>query len=162
MSHYMRALTIVMYALWPLSTWAAGITLGDTLSGVPTSAWASVLVLSAVSGLLALLQRMNRAMELERKLLVLAEKDPNGEATLRVREELTATALSDGWQLFIVWHMVGSIVTGAITFLFLEGTSDVNDYLEAVAIALASYGGAMVVDRLSGGFVARFLDAFRK
>ena len=52
------AIKAVVYTLWPATTWAAQITLGETLATVPALAWLMVFILSTVSGLAALLNRL--------------------------------------------------------------------------------------------------------
>lgn len=54
----LRAIKAVVYTLWPATTWAAQITLGTTLATVPALAWLMVFILSTVSGLAALLNRL--------------------------------------------------------------------------------------------------------
>ena len=56
----LRAIKAVVYTLWPATTWAAQITLGNTLATVPALAWLMVFILSTVSGLAALLNRPPR------------------------------------------------------------------------------------------------------
>lgn len=147
--NYLRAITLITWILWPLSTWAASVTLGQSLGEVPLSAWVAVFVLSTVSGLLALLQRANAALTLEQQILALqkggvAAADEIGRLSL----ELARLQLPSGWRVFVTWHMAGSIVMGILAFLVLEATEQ-NDFVEAVLIALCSYGGAVMVDRLS-------------
>jgi hypothetical protein len=153
---YIQALSALFWVIWPLSTLAAGVTIGNTLGDVPLSAWVVVLVLSAISGVMALLQRMSAAMVLEQQLgWALPEDRP------AIERALAGLALPKGWRLFVTWHMAGAVLTGVMTFLLLQATT-MNDYLEAVAIALASYGGARLFDKVSVVFNDRVLDALRK
>lgn len=52
------AVKAVVYTLWPVTTLAAQITLGTTLSTVPALAWLMVFILSTVSSLAALLNKL--------------------------------------------------------------------------------------------------------
>lgn len=124
MLRWLLAVKMLVYGLlWPVTCWATAITLGETMRTVPTLAWLMVLVLSAVSGLAALLSRLR-------------DQAP---------ERLT---------LFVVSHMLGSLVAGLLVFFICEG-ADINDFTEAVAIALAAYAGAKLIDRLSDKFTER-------
>lgn len=55
-------LKFIVFLLWPITCWATGITLGTTLNEVPLLAWLMVLILSTVSGLAALLNRIKTEM----------------------------------------------------------------------------------------------------
>lgn len=156
MKVYIQALSALFWFIWPLSTLAAGVTIGNTLGDVPLSAWVVVLVLSAISGVMALLQRMSQAMQVEQQL-----KFALPEEKAQLERTLAALGLPQGWRLFVTWHMAGAVLTGVLAFLVLEATT-VNDYLEAVAIALASYGGARLFDKVSVVFNDRVLDALRR
>jgi amino acid transporter len=52
------SLQTIVYMLWPVTAWATGVTIGATLTEVPVLAWVMVLILSTVSGLAALLNRI--------------------------------------------------------------------------------------------------------
>lgn len=54
----LAAVQAIIYTLWPTTIWAAQITLGESLSSVPGLAWLMVFILSTVSGLAALLNRL--------------------------------------------------------------------------------------------------------
>ena len=58
----LTCLKAIVYLLWPVTAWATSITLGATLSEVPLLAWLMVLILSAISGLAALLNRIKTEM----------------------------------------------------------------------------------------------------
>lgn len=58
----LMAIKLIVYALWPTTVWAASITLGDTMRGVPLLAWLMVLIVSTLSGLAALLNRIKTDM----------------------------------------------------------------------------------------------------
>ena len=112
----------IVYLLWPATAWATGITLGTTLNDVPALAWVMVLILSTVSGLAALLNRL--------------------------KTEMPARLVP-----FVAAHMLGSLVAGVLTF-FISESSDIADMAEAVAIGLASYAGAALMDK----WAAKFAD----
>lgn len=56
--------------------------------------------------------------------------------------------------IFVASHMLGSWLAGLLVFLVAEGI-DWPDFFEVVAIALASYAGAQLMDRASAAFVNR-------
>lgn len=112
----------IVYLLWPATAWATGITLGDTLTTVPLLAWLMVCILSAISGLAALLNRIK----------------------VDVPQRLVA---------FVIAHMMGSMLAGLLMFFVSEG-ANLPDMAEAVAIALAAYAGAALMDK----WAAKLID----
>lgn len=62
----------IVYMLWPTAVFAASITLGDTLHEVPLLAWLMVLIVSTLSGLAALLNRIKNDMPQNLALFVIA------------------------------------------------------------------------------------------
>jgi membrane protein implicated in regulation of membrane protease activity len=132
------------------------VTLGDTLGAVPGTAWLAVLVLSIISGLMALLQRMSLSIALEQQLSEARESEYE-EISLLLRN----AAIPKGWKVFVVWHMLGALSMGALSFLFLEST-DMHDFLEAVAIALSAYSGARLFDKVSAGFSNKVLGILNR
>lgn len=119
----LSCLKLIIYLLWPTTAWATGITLGTTLTEVPLLAWLMVIILSAVSGLAALLNR------------------------IKVDTPVNLT-------VFVLAHMLGSIVAGVVTFFLSEG-ADLPDMAEAPAIALAAYAGAALMDKWAARFVEK-------
>lgn len=117
----LSCLKLIVYLLWPTTAWATGITLGTTLTEVPLLAWLMVIILSAVSGLAALLNRIKVDTPVNLPVFVLA-------------------------------HMLGSILAGVLTFFVSEG-ADLADLAEAPAIALAAYAGAALMDKWAAKFV---------
>lgn len=158
MKLYLQALSALLWFLWPLSTLAASVTIGDTLGSVPPRAWAAVLVLSVVSGLMALLQRMSLAISLEQQI---DRTRTVPELHAKVLAQLESVQIPTGWRLFVTWHMAGAVLTGVLSFLAMEST-EINDFLESVVIALCSYGGARFFDRISAVFNQRVLDALAR
>jgi hypothetical protein len=114
--------------LWPATTYAASVTLGDTLGQVPAFAWIVVFGLSFVSGLVSLLQRIKDEM-----------RTVEGEATLR-----------RSWRWYTAAHMLGALFVGLMAFMIAEGVG-IGDFYEAVFIAALSWGGARVMDKLADG-----------
>ena len=114
--------------LWPATTYAASVTLGQTLEQVPAFAWFVVLGLAFVSGLVSLLQRVKDDMRTE-----------EGEVALR-----------RAWRWYMVAHFLGALFVGLLAFLFAEGV-DMADFYEAIFIAVMSWGGARTMDRLADG-----------
>jgi hypothetical protein len=116
--------------LWPATTWAASVTLSQTINSVPASAWVIVFVLATVSGLVSLLQRLKDEM-----------MKPEGETQIR-----------RAWKWFTAAHLAGALFMGLLSFLIAEAF-DLKDYWEAIFIALMSWAGARAVDRLSDGLI---------
>lgn len=63
-------LQLIVYLLWPACAWATGVTLGETLATVPLLAWMMVFILSTVSGLAALLNRLKDSTPPKLRLFV--------------------------------------------------------------------------------------------
>lgn len=129
--HYaivLHLLHLTVALLWPATTWAASVTLGQTLEQIPAIAWFVVFGLSFVSGLVSLLQRIKDEM-----------KTPEGEA-----------ALKRTWRWYLTAHMMGALFVGLLAFLFAEG-AELRDFFEAIFIAAMSWGGARVMDKLADG-----------
>lgn len=119
-----RAINGVVWCLWPVTVLAATETFGATFRQISFAAWIVVVLLSGVSGLVALLQRLKNS-------------------------ELTGN-----WRIFVIAHMAGAELTGAVTFFGCEAL-DTNDFLQAALIALASFGGAAVMDKWAAAFADR-------
>lgn len=124
----MQQIYVAACFLWPMITWAAGMTLSKTFNDIPPSAWGIVLVLSTVSGLVSLLQRLKDEM-----------MKPEDETNIRF-----------AWKWFAVAHLIGALFVGLISFLIAEAF-EIKDLLEAVFIAILSYAGARVMDRVADG-----------
>lgn len=114
--------------LWPATTYAASMTLGKTLGQVPPIAWVIVFVLSFVSGLVSLLQRVRDEMR-----------------TVKGERELKRS-----WRWYLTAHILGALFVGMLAFMFAEGTN-LRDFYEAIFIAAMSWGGARAMDRLADG-----------
>lgn len=68
----LACIKVIVYMLWPTTVFAASITLGDTLHAVPLLAWLMVLIVSTLSGLAALLNRIKTDMPPRLALFVVA------------------------------------------------------------------------------------------
>lgn len=145
MRDYFLMVRAVVLLLWPLSTLAASESLGATLGAVTLADWLSVVMLSAVSGLVALLHRMRRSMEAE------ALRQAGQPVTEADRQLID-------WRVFALCHMSGAMLVGFIAFALCEAL-DINNYLEAACIALASWGGAKFADRWADGLSDRISTA---
>lgn len=150
-ARFIHILTVITWLMWPLCTYAASVTIGSSLGDVPLNAWISVIVLSAVSGLVALLQRMTRAIEVYNEIQAIMLDQPLAEASQlkldQMRHEFHLLNLGERWVLPVTYHMMGALLMGAICFLFFEA-GEAHDFVETVFIALSAYGGAKLVDRL--------------
>ena len=143
----LRAAVLMM---WPVTTYAASQSLGSTLSAVGTSDWISLVMLSGVSGLVALLHRVRRI--LERTAMVQQGLAPSDATDIRLIP----------WWYFGICHMSGALLVGFMSFLICEAAgSFVTNYLEAATIALTSWGGAKFADAWAdkaGDGMGRLID----
>lgn len=140
-----RLMQAGVFCLWPISTFAAGASLGATLGSVTVADWMSLVTLSFVSGLVALLNRVRKSLEAA------------ATGTLGTDQQLIP------WWLFAVCHMAGAMFIGTMAFFVCEWL-DLNSYLEALIIALFSWSGAKLADKwadtLSDGLLSRFTAIF--
>lgn len=120
-------LYLTAIGVWPVTTYAASVTLSRTFQEVPASAWLVVVVLALVSGLVSLLERFKS--ELMRD---------DGET---VRKH---------WRWFVCAHLVGAIFMGLLSFLFAEA-ADIRGFYESLFIAALSYSGARATERMADG-----------
>lgn len=135
---------VVLFLLWPLTTYAAGASLGDTFGAITAADWVSLALLAAVSGTVALLHRVRRSFEAIALQQAGLPSDPQDAQRI-------------DWKLFAVCHMAGAMLVGFITFLFCEA-ADLNSYIEAAAIALASWRGAKLADKWADGLADTVSD----
>lgn len=123
---------VLVWALWPMSAFAAGETLGGAFASHSLADWVAVLMVSTVSGLVAFLYRVKKHLEAE--VLEKSGKEFN-----------PADKMLLDWRVFAGLHMSFSYLAGLIAFLVSEHM-DVGNYLEAVSIALAAWAGAKMID----------------
>lgn len=124
---------LIVLLLWPISALAASQSLGAALGDVTLADWLSLVVLSTVSGLVALLQRVRASVEA-------AVHAAAG------REARDADRVLIDWRLFAAAHMSGALFAGAMAFL-LASAVELNAHLAAAVIALASWSGAKLADK---------------
>lgn len=143
---------VVVLSLWPITTLAATQSLGDALYGIGLRDWISLLLLTNVSGLVALLTRVRKSLE---AVALMARGQTVDAADIQLVP----------WWFFALVHMLGAMFVGALMF-FVAEYWDWNSYIEAPAIALTSWGGAKYVDRLadawSDSLINRLIGAFKK
>lgn len=137
-------LRVAVIFLWPITTLAAGQSLGDAMYGIGLRDWISLFLLTSVSGLVALLTRVRKSLE---AAALIARGDT------ATREDLQLVP----WWFFAVIHMLGAMFVGALVFFGCEWL-DLNSYLEAPLIALASWGGAKYVDKWADAISDGFAD----
>lgn len=137
-------LRVIVVSLWPITTFAASQSLGDAMYGITLRDWVSLFLLTSVSGLVALLNRVRKSLEAAARLERGAEFE---------RGDLQVIP----WWVFAVVHMAGAMFVGAVAFFLCEWI-DVNSYLEAPAIALTSWGGAKYVDKWADAISDGFAD----
>lgn len=138
MFELLKVLRAVVLLVWPLATLAAGNSLGSELGAVTAADWVSLLLLASVSGLVALLHRVRRSFEA-------VARAQAGRPTDEADEQLLP------WWLFALCHMAGAMFVGLLAFLLCEGFG-INNYIEAAAIALASWQGAKLADKWADNF----------
>lgn len=129
---WVSMIRVLLLALWPITTLAAGASLGATLGSITLADYLALFTLSGVSGLVALLHRVRRSLE------AAALNETGGDRQLI------------DWRAFAVAHMAAAMFAGGLVFLVCEA-GDVNSYLEAAFIAAGSFSGAKYVDRLADG-----------
>lgn len=120
------ALYFLALSMWPVTTIAAGvtmsaITISETLLSVPILAVLIVILLSLMSGVVSLLQRL--------------KEDDN----------------IHNWKIYLFAHTMGAVMVGYITF-FVSESYNFNDYFEAAAISICSFGGSKFMDRVVDAF----------
>ena len=113
---------LVMLFCWPAVAYAGSVTLGQSLGQIGWRDVVAVVFLSAFSGTVAMLQRMERE---------------------------AAAALPRRW---VTAHMSAALLAGLIAFLTGE-IVDLNDWQEALGIIVASWGGAVYIQRIATGLV---------
>jgi hypothetical protein len=129
----LNAAWLITLTLWPLCAFAAADSIGATLGDVTLADWLSLIVLSTVSGLVALLQRIRASVEA-------AAHAAAG------REARESDRIVIDWRLFAVAHMAGALFVGGVAFL-LMGAAGISAHLAAACIALASWSGAKLADK---------------
>lgn len=136
MRDIIRTLHVIALILWPLSAAAAAGSLGSTLASHTFMDWASVGLLSTVSGLVALLSRVKKNME---AAILEAAGEPY--------EKTDKLLLS--WQRFAVFHMAGCYMAGFLGF-FLGEHLGWDGYLHAIGISVFAWLGAALLDAMAG------------
>lgn len=133
-----RFLTVL---LWPFSVWASGATLGSVMTGHSASDWGALFLLTTVSGLVALLNRVRKSMEADALMKLGLPFNQEDKMLL-------------GWKWFAVFHMAGSYILGLVVFMIAEH-QDWDSYVEALGITLAAWIGAKGMDILAGAWTDR-------
>lgn len=124
--------------LWPLTGYAAGVTLSKTIGGVSRLDWALVAALSLVAGLVALLQLMRKDVRKYEELLQNWVPDMNPPPEPR-------------WSTYLIFlHMLLSLIAGIAVFFGCEAY-DVEDFREALLIGIGAYSGAKTLDIFTNG-----------
>lgn len=111
-------LKVVIYLLWPTCAWATGVTLGETLATVPALAWTMVFMLSTISGLAALLNRLKDDTPKKLRLFVTSHMLGSALAGLLIFFMSTGAGVADFYQ-------AGLIATAAYAGAkFLDAAAD--------------------------------------
>lgn len=137
-------LRTIVITLWPVATLAASQGLGTVMYGISVLDWMSLATLSFVSGLVALLNRIRRSLEAAALISV-------------GRPAIDGDLQRIPWWVFAIGHMAGSMLAGMLAFFFCNW-QEWNAFLEAIAIALASYTGARFADQMADGFSDGVID----
>ena len=98
----LNCLKAIVYLLWPATAWATGVTLGDTLATVPLLAWVMVFMLSTVSGLAALLNRLKDNTPLKLPLFVASHMLGSALSGLLMFFMSTGAGLGDFYQAGLI------------------------------------------------------------
>lgn len=132
-THYLRiVLRCMLISLWvPALAFASTVTLDKTLEGITGLTVVIVFVLSSLSGLTALLQRIDQELRV-----------------MKVKELPRPT-------LFAAAHMMGSWSAGTLAFVICEGQNS-NDWLELGIIVVASFAGAKFIESISEKYLAQW------
>lgn len=137
-----RMMQTCVLCMWPVACLAATQSLGSALAGVSFLDWMSLITLSFVSGLVALLYRVRKSLEAaatEAALIAAGKTQPIYDQQQRI-----------AWWIFASIHMAGAMFVGVLSF-FIGEWLDLNSFLEAAGIALASWSGAKLADNLADG-----------
>ena len=129
-------LQFMILLMWPMSVWAAGATLGNLFSAHSAADWGAVMLITTISGMVALMTRIRKSMEADAK-----EK-------LGQPFEAQDKMLLD-WRTFAIFHMVGSYAAGLTMFMIAEHL-EWDSYVEALAITAVAWVGAQFMDKLAG------------
>ena len=120
-----RTLQIMAAALCAVSTLTFAqtsprLTLAGALLGVGVGDWLVTAVVALSFGLVSLLQRFK------------------------------AAEAGDRYLLFVAAHMSGSLISGVIVYLLVQGTMDEpNRFMQALAIGAAGWSGSKVADAIA-------------
>lgn len=120
---------VVLAMLWPVSAWAATLTLGAQMAQTPLLDLAMTLVLSILSGITALLHAM-------------IEQYKQSDTIPRL-------------PLFVSSRMFGSVLAGLLMF-FGSSTRGWDPGTQVCAIILASFGGTWFIQRVLQFFVNKY------
>lgn len=146
-----RMMQGVVITLWPVAALAASQSLGSALAGISFLDWMSLITLSFVSGLVALLYRVRKSLEAAaRTAALIAEAQTIPMALVQDEQRIP-------WWIFAVVHMAGAMFVGVL-FFFIGEWLDLNSFLEAAGIALASWSGAKLADNLADGLSSGVLS----
>lgn len=121
--------TVVLALLWPVSAYAATLTLGAQMAQTPMLDLLMTLVLSILSGTTALLHAMI--------------------------EQYKQTDTIPRLPLFVASKMLGSVLAGLLMF-FGAGARGWDPGTQAGAIILASFGGTWFIQRVLQWAVNKF------
>lgn len=120
---------LTLAVLWPTTIYAAQMTLGENLAAIPPSSILITMLLSTLSGLTSLLNRLKK------------EYEEHGDVK--------------NIRLFIASNLMGSNLAGLLAFL---ATSHMNTdvTLQAGAIILAAFGGVWVIEKVVVSLTEKF------
>lgn len=122
--------------LWPITAVAAAGSLSQAFTTPATDDWLAVLALSTVSGLVTLLQRIRKNLEAG---ILQTGGQPFDQGNKLLLD----------WRVFAGFHMTGCYMAGFVAFLIGEHLA-LDNYLHALTIALFSWMGAAILDRMAG------------
>lgn len=138
---------LVVMCMWPMTAFAAADSLSRAFTSHSIADWVALVLLATVSGLVALLNRVRKNLEVE----VL-------EKVGKTFDEQDRLVLS--WKIFAWFHMAGSYMAGFVAFMLGEHFG-LDSYLHALIIAFFAWMGAAVIDRMaaeSSNWAARLIN----
>lgn len=147
MRELLHTAQLVVMCMWPMTAFAAADSLSRVFTTHSTADWVALILLATVSGLVALLNRIRKNLEVE-------TLEKHGKAF----DEHDRLILS--WKVFAGFHMTGSYMAGFIAFMLGEHFG-VDGYLHALIIAFFAWMGAAVIDRMaaeSSNWAARLIN----
>lgn len=135
----LRAITLLLWSLYPMIVYAASVTLEVQFRQVSLFVWAQVTILSLLSGLGTFLNWLKEGLEA-------ADAKPTPEEASKARARLF-----NYLGVKFASHMMSSWLAGVFAFFATQGIEYIGAFGQAIAIGVAALGGSryltMLVER---------------